>query len=133
MKKIFVDTSALFALLNTAEPNSVHASEQWSKLLHEDDNLLTTNYIVVECIALIQNRLGFRAVEKFISDLLPLMNVVWMDEEQHAESLNHFLLANRRNLSLVDCSSFDTMRRLDIQTVFTFYPHFREQGFNVIP
>ena len=84
MTKIFVDTSGLFALLNTAEPNNTAASEQWGRLLHGEDNLFTTNYIVVESIALIQNRLGFRAVERFVSDLLPLMSVIWVDEAQHA-------------------------------------------------
>lgn len=47
--------------------------------------------------------------------------------------MQNVLTANRRQLSLVDCSAFETMRRLDIETVFTFDEHFREQGFNVIP
>ena len=43
------------------------------------------------------------------------------------------LAANRRKLSLVDCSAFETMLRLSIQAVFTFDKHFSEQGFDVIP
>lgn len=107
--------------------------EQWEKFLQIESSLITTNYVVVECIALIQNRLGLWAVEKFIHELLPLIEVLWIDEDLHAVSLSYFLSANRRNLSLVDCSSFDTMRRLDIETAFTFDPHFREQGFSVTP
>jgi predicted nucleic acid-binding protein len=43
------------------------------------------------------------------------------------------LTADRRQLSLVDCSSFETMRRLGIKKVFSFDEHFREQDFEVIP
>jgi predicted nucleic acid-binding protein len=42
------------------------------------------------------------------------------------------LVANRRDLSLVDCTSFEVMRRNGLEVVFTFDPHFHEQGFQVI-
>ena len=48
-------------------------------------------------------------------------------------SVQDVFAANRRQLSLVDCSSFETMRRVRIEKVFTFDEHFREQGFEVIP
>jgi predicted nucleic acid-binding protein len=43
------------------------------------------------------------------------------------------LAANRRSLSLVDCTSFEVMRQAGLDTVFTFDLHFREMGFKVIP
>lgn len=43
------------------------------------------------------------------------------------------LAANRRNLSLVDCVSFEVMRDLGVKDVFAFDPHFREHGFTCIP
>ena len=57
----------------------------------------------------------------------------WIGEEQHDVAIQTVLTANRRNLSLVDCASFETMRRLGIETVFTFDEHFRDQGFKVVP
>jgi len=39
------------------------------------------------------------------------------------------LTAARRQLSLVDCISFEVMRRRGIKTAFTFDDHFAEQGF----
>jgi predicted nucleic acid-binding protein len=48
-------------------------------------------------------------------------------------AINTVLTANRRNLNLVDCSSFETMRRLGIKTIFTIDEHSKEQGFQVIP
>jgi predicted nucleic acid-binding protein len=43
------------------------------------------------------------------------------------------LAANRRLLSLVDCTSFQTMRLRGISRVFTFDHHFKEYGFEVQP
>lgn len=42
------------------------------------------------------------------------------------------LVAGRRDLSLVDCSSFVTMRRLGIKKAFALDEHFREQGFELL-
>jgi len=43
------------------------------------------------------------------------------------------LAADRRKLSLVDCGSFHVMRTRVVRTSFAFDPHFREQGFDVLP
>jgi uncharacterized protein len=49
-------------------------------------------------------------------------------------SVHHALLvASRRDLSLVDCVSFEAMRRLRIDTVFCFDAYFAQQGFQVLP
>jgi len=42
------------------------------------------------------------------------------------------LTAGRRQLSLVDCVSFLTMRRLNLKMAFAFDRHFTEQGFEVL-
>ena len=39
------------------------------------------------------------------------------------------MAASRRKLSLVDCVSFEVMRRGKLHQVFGFDPHFEEQGF----
>ena len=67
------------------------------------------------------------------SNIVPFLQVDWISEPQHTSDVNDVFTANRRQLSLVDCSSFETMRRLGIEKVFTFDEHFREQGFEVIP
>jgi len=130
---IFIDTSALLALVDVSDQVHSQAFSTWEKLLSGDDTLIANNYVTVESISLAQRRVGMDAVRIIKQDITPYLVVDWMDEETHSSALEHVLSANRRNLSLVDCSSFETMRRLDIQTVFTFDPHFREQGFNVIP
>lgn len=72
-------------------------------------------------------------MRKLINDVLPSIQVIWVDEELHAAIVQDLLTFNRRQLSLVDCSAFATMRQEGIETVFTFNADFGEQGFKVIP
>ncbi len=133
MEKIFVDTSALFALINFVDEDNLSARETWKDILKHSHDLITNNYLIVECLSLVQRRLGLEFVRKLQTEVLPLIEVDWINEEQHALAVEYVLKSNRRNLSVVDCSSFQTMRRLGIKTAFTFDGHFREEGFKVIP
>jgi uncharacterized protein len=129
---IYVDTSALLAIVDTKDINNRAATEFW-QIQVTQANFLINNYTMVESIAIIQNRLGLKAVRTLIEEILPVIEIDWLDPKQHETAVSSVLTANRRNLSLVDCSSFETMRRLYIQTVFTFDEHFKEQGFTVVP
>lgn len=133
MEKIFVDTSALFALVNLNDENYERALLAWEDAIQRGAALVTNNYVIVECFSLLQNRLGIGAVRELNSKIVPLLQMEWINEQQHSVVVQSVLSANRRQLSLVDCSSFETMRRLKIEKVFTFDDHFREQGFEVIP
>lgn len=133
MKKIFIDTSAFFALLTEDDSQHHEAVQFWKELVQQQAVFYSNSYVVIESIALIQNRLGLEFVHHLRSSILPFLSVDWIDEDQHEKIVENLLESNRRSVSLVDRSSFDTMRRLDIQTVFTFDEHFREQGFSVVP
>lgn len=133
MEKIFVDTSALYALISTRDQKLIPAVTTWEDALQHGDVLFTNNYVLVECFALIQNRLGIEFARALQTNIVPFLQVDWVSEQQHISIVNDVLTANRRNLSLVDCSCFESMRRLGIEKVFSFDEHFREQGFEVIP
>jgi uncharacterized protein len=130
---VFVDTSALFALIVDSDSKHALALDYWKELFTGSQPILTTNYVVVESIALVQSRNGLASVQTLIDSFLPMLEIIWLNEGIHKAAIQHVLTANRRNLSLVDCSSFETMRRLRIETVFTFDEHFKEQGFQVVP
>lgn len=133
MEKIFVDTSALYSLISTEDQNLTLAVSTWKHLLERGDLLLTNNYVLVECFALIQNRLGIEFIRTLQSNIVQFLQIDWIGEQQHTSSVHDVFIANRRQLSLVDCSSFETMRRLGIRKVFSFDEHFREQDFEVVP
>jgi predicted nucleic acid-binding protein len=130
---LFVDTSAMYAMLCNNDPNHEAAAQCMKQILLNEDTFVCTNYILVETFALIQHRLGMEAVKVFQDSILPVLYVEWIDADQHDAGVASLLTANRRNLSLVDCTSFITMRRLGIQNVFAFDEHFAEQGFFCLP
>ena len=130
---LFVDTSALLAILDADDQNHAPATAAWNQLIASDADLVCTNYIMVEAFALIQNRLGMNAVRTFHEDIVPLLKVEWVDAQQHGRSVAALIIAGRRQLSLVDCSSFETMRFLGINEAFTLDRHFAEQGFRCLP
>jgi predicted nucleic acid-binding protein len=130
---IFVDTSALFAVLDADDRNHEPAKQAWMNLIAEGTELVCTNYTLVEAFALVQRRLGMEAVRVLQEDVAPLLHVEWIDEGTHAAGAAALLTAARRQLSLVDCVSFTVMRQLGIKRAFTFDEHFAEQGFERVP
>lgn len=129
----FIDTSALYAVMSVDDPNHDMAKKVWTHILIQKDVIVCTNYILVETFALVQHRLGMEAVQVLQENILPVLSIEWMNSTQHQAAALATLTANRRQLSLVDCASFATMRRLGIRTVFAFDTHFIEQGFDCIP
>jgi predicted nucleic acid-binding protein len=129
---VFVDTSAFFAILDCDDANHPRAREKWLNLLSSAPILVCSNYVLVESFALIQRRLGIQALRVFQEDILPLVNVERIDETTHLAGVTGLLAAARRELSLVDCTSFVVMRKLGIKDAFTYNSHFAEEGFNCL-
>jgi len=107
------------------------ASEVWEHLVDDDAILFCTNYVILETVSLIQHRFGMHLVEAFVTRVQPLLHVEWVNDWLHQAAISALLAANRRRLSLVDCTSFVAMRRLGIDTAFAFDQHFVEQGFTM--
>lgn len=130
---IFIDTAAFLSILNANDQFHPAARQSWEEMLLSDCGLFSSNYVILETTALLQHRFGIEAVRLFESDILPVLEVNWIDELIHKQAMSALLAANRRSLSLVDCTSFEIMRQLGMDKVFTFDPHFRKQGFELIP
>ncbi|MCK5505422.1 MAG: PIN domain-containing protein, partial [Thermodesulfovibrionia bacterium] len=126
-----VDTSALFAVLDADDKHHKKARDTWIRLVSEDETLVCSNYILIETFALVQNRLGLEAVRILQEDILPIIAIEWVDETVHRAGVSGVLTAMRKKLSLVDCVSFDIMRKLGIKKFFAFDTHFKEQGFEI--
>jgi predicted nucleic acid-binding protein len=94
--------------------------------------LVSTNNILAETFALVQRRSGMEAVRALERDLLPLLDLEWIHESTHLAALRIFLTASRRQLSFVDCSSFEVMRKRGLSRAFAFDRHFSEQGFELV-
>ena len=130
---IFLDTSAVLAVLDKNDRFHLSAARTWEEIIAENETLFSNSYVLVEATALIQRRYGIEILSRFHFGIVPLLDIEWSDMYKHSQAMEMLLSANRRNLSLVDISAFATMRRLGINHVFTFDRHFAEEGFTVLP
>jgi len=127
----FVDTSALIALLIREDENHGPAGKICKKLGERDEPLLTSNYVLVETLALLQRRSGVAAARVFVADVLPILRVEWVDARLHEAGTQSMLMAGKSGPSIVDCVNFALLRDLGIQKVFAFDRHFKAQGFRL--
>lgn len=131
--KVFVDTSALLGILDAADVNHSPAKAAWEELLGGDSELVTHNYVLVETSALVLRRLGLEALRVFEDDIVPVLDIVWVTLDVHEAAVGAHRLAAKRSLSLVDCVSFEVMRRAGLRSAFGFDTQFRECGYGLIP
>ena len=83
---IFLDTSAIYAWADAADPNHATAVRYLQTILHERQDLLTHNYVIVESVALLQARLGLAAAIKLTQDARAFISD-WVDDELHASGV----------------------------------------------
>ena len=129
---VFVDTSALLAVFDRSDARHAAAKRIWEELLSGENTLVVHSYVLVETSAVLTRRIGMEAVGVFERDVVPALRVVWITRDIHEGSVGAHLAAGRRALSLVDCASFEVMRRTGVRTAFAFDPHFKEFGYEVL-
>lgn len=132
--RTFVDTSALYALLDEDDRNHRKAASWFSGPGRNPSTLLVShNYVVVEAVALVQQRLGARAVRVLLEGLLPPISILFVDERVHSQAVAAFLASPSPKISLVDRVSFQVMTELDVEPAFAFDRDFSRQGFRTVP
>jgi predicted nucleic acid-binding protein len=129
VKAVFIDTSAFLAALDQGDRFHENAAKKWSLLANHRSELWTTDYVRLESWSLIQRRLGAEAVMAFQDDWLPLCKIHVVGSDGFERAAAQWRIAQRRNLSLVDLTSFDAMRQLAIRTALAFDQHFQEMGY----
>jgi predicted nucleic acid-binding protein len=136
IRRVFVDTSALYAVLDRSDAQHLDASTIWARLLDALElgvvELVTHGSVVVEATALVQRRLGMEAVRALLDDVVALMDVIWVDAALHERATTALLAAGARHISLVDWTSFETMRSLGIEEAFAFDDDFVQRGFTAL-
>ena len=129
---MFVDTSFLVALLDEDDPMYADALRLWKRVELERLSVLTSNYVVLEACAVLQRRLGVPAMRALVRQILEPVAVEWVTRDDHERAVDALLVADRRSLSLVDCVSFEVIRRLGIRECLAFDRHFAEQGLSPV-
>ena len=130
---VFVDTSALYAVHDRDDRRHAEASRSWNALLDHvavgERTCVSHSGVVVEASALVQRRLGMDALRSLHDDTLPVVDVTWIDRGLHDRAVAATLAAGRRDVSLVDWTSFEVMRMRAIEVAFAYDDDFASQGF----
>ena len=128
---VFVDTSALYAFINSRDPDH---KEVKSYLEKYNGQLLTTNFIFDEILTLVMARMGHK---KAILTGKTLLNpkVFVMVKIRAADEINAWeLFINRpdKQYSFTDCTSFVIMKKLGIEKSLAIDSHFEQEGFESV-
>lgn len=130
--RVFVDTSALFAVLVRNDRMARRAGQTFQALLERHVDLHTTSYVLLETAALLQARVGLEAARRFHHEFTTVLRIRWVDETLHAKAFRRLELRNRREISLVDAASFVFMEEAGLMAAFAYDQHFAKEGFRLI-
>ena len=128
---IFIDTSAIYALADRADPNHARATECFAALLESGAPLLTHNYVLVEAMALLQRRLGLEAALRLAGDV-GAFEVEWITQRMHEAAVAALDEGGLRGVSLVDHVSFLIMENRGVREAFAFDDDFAARGFELV-
>jgi predicted nucleic acid-binding protein len=131
MRPVFVDTSGFYAFLDGTDSFHPACKELFFRAERDDWHLLTSSFVVHETWALVQARLGWNALEDWLTVLLPRTEIVWVDERLYLAAAARGRQARQRRLSLTDCTSFEVMLAANCRYAIADDEHFRKQGFAV--
>jgi predicted nucleic acid-binding protein len=130
---VFVDTSALYALLDPDDAEHGAAASYLAGLEDAATELVTHDYVLVETTALLQSRLGMPSVRRLHDRVLPAVTVRSVPPAVRETAVAALLAADVRRVSLVDRVSFELMRRWELEAAFAFDDDFDRQGFACVP
>ena len=109
----------------------MRAKQIFTYFAEQRAQLLTSSFVLVETVALLQRRVGLAAVHDFQTKIIPLLDIVWVNGDWYSRAIQRLFGLNSRQLSLVDCLSFEIMESQEIEVVFTFDMHFPQNGFTI--
>lgn len=131
MELIFVDTAAWIALLDASDEHHESASKIFDELNNRNVRLVTTEFVLLELGD------GFSAIGKrdqvvvFTTHLRSseILTIAPVSQELIERAWELFAERKDKKWQMTDCTSFITMRDMDITTAFTTDRHFTQAGF----
>jgi len=131
VRRVFVDSSAFFALIAREVRLRTHATMIFHRATSERWTLLTTNAVVIETHALLLNRMrqGRRKALQFLDALAHSKVEVERCTEQDERAAIALLRAHTdKSYSLCDALSFVVMERLGVEEAISYDADFRSYG-----
>jgi predicted nucleic acid-binding protein len=134
IKHLFVDTSFFYAVLDKRDRDHEDASRLAQFVQSKQIPLIATWEIIVETVTLLRYRYSYRGATAFIDQILPELNIFYIDADTRARALGAFLKFSRdKRISLCDAISYVVItEHLDFIPSLTFDEDFKQLGLIVL-
>jgi len=126
--KVFIDTSAFYAIVDKDDANHETASEIINKLVGEKAELYTSNFILSETYTLLRNNVGHSKTIDFIEKARDSLRIIHISEDIEERAIQILKKYSDKDFSFVDCTSFVIIEDLKFQKTFAFDKHFKQYG-----
>ncbi|MGH6903591.1 MAG: type II toxin-antitoxin system VapC family toxin [Geminicoccaceae bacterium] len=125
MTKLFVDTSAFYAIADGGDRHHRGALSALQARIGTD-RVMTSDHVVVESWLLICSRLGRTAAMRFWDGVsIGVVTIVGITAEDFRRGREIAQEWSDQAFSIVDCTSFALIERLDVRRALAFDKHFR--------
>ncbi len=134
---VFVDTSGWADPVLQNSPFHAAMDAYAKQLIGSLRPLMTTNYVILELVALITARRGIARPQliQVVNQIkrLPQIHVIHIDSSADDEAWAMLERYTDKQWSLVDAASFVIMKRFGLTEAFTSDDHFTQAGFIRVP
>ena len=132
--RVFVDTSAYYALMDTGATRHAQALRSFQRLSGEHTIFYVTTFVVAELHAMLLTRtyraLAARVLEDIYASSIIILRATERDETRAREIIRQH---SDKEYSFADAISFAVMERLHLRHAWTYDHHFSQYGFDQEP
>ncbi len=126
--KALVDTSVWFALVCDSDQQHDRAAALFRELRVQDITFLHTSFVYCETVALIERRLGNRALARWRDHAAASTKLILVDATMIAEAWRLRDSWKTNKPSLVDCTVIVAARMINADAVLAFDRHFKKMN-----
>lgn len=130
MDKVFVDTAAWIALLNTSDALHQRSKQVMNQLKQQQAFLVTTEFVLLEVADALSAPFIWTRTIAFINGLrqLNVLQIIPISQALLAEGWQLYSQRLDKEWGLTDCTSFVVMAQQQIAVTFTSDHHFQQAG-----
>lgn len=132
--KVFVDTAAWIALLNSRDAYHSSVRQVMDRLRQQKASLITTEFVLLEVADALSNPPVRSQTVNFVDSLLqlpqvPALQIIPINRSLWLEGWALYKQRADKEWGLTDCTSFVVMTQEQVTQAFTSDRHFEQAGF----
>jgi len=132
VNQVFLDTVGVIAVLDSADQWHSAAEQAYQGLRADSASFVTTEFVLLECGNAAARRPYRHAIVQLRDGLQRKGDLIIPTPSDCVSAWRAYEHGRIGGPSIIDCVSFQVMRRLGLVQVFTNDAHFADAGFDVL-